>query len=531
METALRIDYVSPLPPVRSGIADYSVDLLPWLEPLCDLRVVRLPDQPVAAEVEERWPLVEIDRAGEDGRLPLYHVGNNKYHIDVWRLASRLPGVLALHDIVLHHLLVELTLGEGDLEAYSQRLVEDHGWVGEMVAKARRWTELGQTAIFELPAHRTLLRKQRGVLVHSDWASTRLREENPDLVVRTVPMGVPMPEIPDPAATRSWRQKADIPEGSPLLGSFGFQTPIKRTDRVVAALARSEMSNVHLAIGGEVSEGLELEALAQQLGVADRVHMLGFLPFDEFETAIGACDLCLNLRYPTAGETSASLLRVLALGRPVIVSDYAQFTELPDPVAVKVPLGEGEVESLAGEVSRLLAEPGRLAAMVVASRDYVEQNHAPAKAAAAVVEACGELAELEPLGDQPPEIAPPTTLTWRELPGELVVEGADLPWPPGESRELSIRLENTGRARWLSAEHELGGVMVDIQWRRGRAALPGQREWLELPRDLSSGESLTLKRRVRRPLEDSDLLIVEPHVREICGFGAIGGPSFVLEVE
>ena len=73
--------------------------------------------------------------------------------------------------------------------------------------------------------------------------------------------------------------------------------------------------------------------------------------------------------------------------------------------------------------------------------------------------------------------------------------------------------------------------MVDIQWRRERAAPPGQREWLELPRDLAAGESLTLKRRVRRPLEDSGLLIVEPHVREICGFGAIGGPSYVLEIE
>jgi glycosyltransferase involved in cell wall biosynthesis len=531
MSSRLRLDYVSPLPPVRSGIADYSLDLLPWLEPLCDLRVLRLPDQPVATEIEQRWPLVDIDRAGEEGRLPLYHVGNNKYHKEVWHLANRLPGILALHDIVLHHLLVELTLGEGDLEAYSERLVEDHGWVGEMVAKARRWTELGQTAVFELAAHRALLRKQRGVLVHSEWAAARLREEDADLRVRVVPMGVPLPEIPDESASQRWRQEAGIPDGSPLLGSFGFQTPIKRTDRVIAALAREAMADVHLAIGGEVSQGLELEHLARELGVMDRVHMLGFLPFDEFETAIGACDLCLNLRYPTAGETSASLLRVLALGRPVIVSDYAQFTELPDPVAVKVPLGEGEVESLAAEVGRLLGEPEKLAAMELASREYVEANHAPARAAAAVISACQELAEQEPPGGRPAEIAPPSTLTWRELPGELVVEGADLPWLPGEARDLRIRLANTGRARWLSAEHELGGVMIDIQWRRERAADPGERHWVELPHDLSPGESMTLRKRVRRPLGDSNLLIVEPHVREICGFGAIGGPVYVQKVE
>ena len=69
--------------------------------------------------------------------------------------------------------------------------------------------------------------------------------------------------------------------------------------------------------------------VAEELGVADRVHITGFLDFDEFAAAIAACDLCLNLRYPTAGETSAALLRTLALGRPTVVSDYAQFAELP----------------------------------------------------------------------------------------------------------------------------------------------------------------------------------------------------------
>ena len=54
---------------------------------------------------------------------------------------------------------------------------------------------------------------------------------------------------------------------------------------------------------------------------------------------------------------------------------------------------------------------------------------------------------------------------------------------------------------------------------------------MELPRDIGAGESITLRRRVRRPLHDSHLLIVEPHVREICGFGAIGGPAFVTEVD
>ena len=81
------LDWVSPLPPVRSGIADYSMDLLPHLAALADVRVLRLPGQPVAPEVEAAWhpvPVEEAVRTGA-GRLPLYQMGNNCHHEAVVR--------------------------------------------------------------------------------------------------------------------------------------------------------------------------------------------------------------------------------------------------------------------------------------------------------------------------------------------------------------------------------------------------------------------------------------------------------------
>ena len=86
------VDFVSPLPPVRSGIADYSVDLLDELAPLCDLRLIRLPGQEVASEVLDRYEVIDagaFDAAAlhPGGRLPFYQMGNNVYHEDVRRLA------------------------------------------------------------------------------------------------------------------------------------------------------------------------------------------------------------------------------------------------------------------------------------------------------------------------------------------------------------------------------------------------------------------------------------------------------------
>ncbi len=525
------IDFVSPLPPVRSGIADYSRDLLPHLAPLCDLRVIRLPGQPVAEELVERWRPAAAESCGEGGRLPLYQMGNNVYHQAVHELALERPGVVTLHDVVLHHLVVEVTLGgdRSDLAAYRRWLAADHAWPGDAVGRARRWNELGDAAMFTLPVHRTLLRRQRGVLVHSRWAADRLREDDDELAVRVVPMGVPLPPPADEAAGAAFRRRLGVPAGAPLLGSFGFQTPIKRTAQAVRSLARPELAAAHLLIAGEVSPVVDLPAVAGEAGVADRVHVTGFLGYDEFEAAIAACDLCVNLRYPTAGETSASLLRVLAVGRPGVVSDYAQFRELPAEVAVRAPLGEGEVAGLAAVVGELLDDPARLAAMARAAREFVGARHDPAKAAAAAVDACRELAERRPPGDRPARLAPPTTLAWRRLTGSLEVEGAEPPWPVGDRRRLRLRLHNSGEARWLAGARGAGGVMLDLHWRRAIDRPREASRWLPLGRDLEPGEATVVEVELRRPV-GCRLLVIEPHVAGVAGFSALGGPSWVSEI-
>ena len=532
MDQPLAIDYVSPLPPVRSGIADYSADLLPHLAGRADVRVLRLPGQPVDEALAERWRPGEATSAGEGDRLPLYQMGNNPHHDAVWDLAAARPGVITLHDLVLHHLLIERTLARGDYERYEEALAANHGWVGRAVARPRRWGGTCDAGLFALPVHRRLLRRQRGVLVHSRWAAEAVAEDDPEIPVRPVPMAVPLPRAADVAAGRAFRESRRLPAEAPLLGSFGFQTPIKRTLTAVRALAAPGLERAHLVIVGEVSPALDFEAEARRAGVAERVTITGFVPAGEMEAAIAACDLCLNLRYPTAGETSASLLRVLAVGRPAIVSDYAQFADLPRAVALRVPVGgagDDEPRRLAAAVAGLLAEPGRLAAMAEAARAYVAREHDPGRAAAAVVAACAELAGLEPGGDAPARVSAPTTLTSGAVVGELHVEGAEPPWPEGERRRLRLTLANRGPARWLGARRGPGGVAVEVRLIGPGGDLRAGRPWLALPRDLAAGERAELEIAVRRP-PGRARLEVEPKVVGGAGFGALGGPVWTADV-
>jgi len=531
----LALDLVSPLPPVRTGIADYTIDLLPELAKLCDVRLVRVDGQEVSAEIALRWKTVSMEAAGEGGRVPFYQMGNNLHHERILELALARPGIVTLHDLFLHHLLVERTLARGEIEPYREWLAFDHGIGGAAVAEPPRWGAYGSACLFALPCNARLARSQRGILVHSRWAREQLLEEAPDVDVRVVPMPMPVEPAPDRARSVEARRRWSIPEAAPVLGSFGFQTPIKRTDVVIAALARHALRDVHLLVVGPVARELDLEAAAREHGVADRVHVTGFLEREVLAGAMAAADLCVNLRYPTAGETSASLLRLLAMGIPTLVSEYAQFVDLPRDCAARVPLGDGEVEAIAATVRALLDDRGALATLGERGRDHVRREHDPAHAARRIVEACRELAHNPPGTPRAAAPRPPTTLTWGRLEGELQVEGAEPPWPEGTLRRLVLRARNSGRARWLAGDRGDGGVTFEVRLVTedgGEGAerdLLAGRPWPALPVDLEPGDEATIELLVRRPLGGARLRI-EPHVLGVAGASALHGPVWEREL-
>ena len=351
---ALKVAFFSPLPPSRSGIADYSAALLEELKKLVDVQVFS--SRPAAFNPEH------FD-------IALYQVGNNVHHDFCYEMALDYPGVVVVHEANLHHLVADITIKRGDWDAYMSAVEHEGG--PDALAYARRVRGLEVGPDYEgLPMLRRLLDRSKAAVVHSRCVETELRTAGFSGAVARIPHGAWIP-----AASRSdFRDRLGIDEVTPLIGIFGFLKPYKRIAESLRAFRR--LVRVHptarLILVGEPHPELQLQSLIQSLGIASHVRTLGFRPIEEFVGYVAACDIVLNLRYPTVGENSGTLMRALGLGKAVIVSDVGSFSELPSSICLKAPVDATEEDHLFEYLNLLVSRPDARRTLGAQARKWVE---------------------------------------------------------------------------------------------------------------------------------------------------------------
>jgi glycosyltransferase involved in cell wall biosynthesis len=132
---------------------------------------------------------------------------------------------------------------------------------------------------------------------------------------------------------------------------------------------------------GAQAPGYRIAGLVRDLGLEEQVRIHGRVPGPTLDAYLAAADVCINLRHPTSGETSAMVLRVLGAGTPVIVSDEGWFSELPDDAVVKVPSGPDEAAALARAIADLARQPERRRALSEGARRLARSRDPASRAA------------------------------------------------------------------------------------------------------------------------------------------------------
>lgn len=435
----MRLAWFSPLPPQRSGIADYSAELLPHLAEHLELELFVDEGVRVDPAIRARFP-VHGERAFPGMRerfdAVLYHLGNNvDYHARIWQTAVRFPGIVVLHEAMLHHLVRGMTLSRGDLEGYVEEMRYAYGRTGQ--ALARRSVDTGiPLDVWSYPLFERVVDSSLALIVHNEYTRQRVLASRPLARISVIPHHLSLGEV-GPV------DRMGIPAESFVLASFGFITPAKRLEVSLRAFERlrGERPDAVYLLVGETSPHYDLPRLPEG------VRLVGHTELDEFLRYMQVADVAVNLRYPTSGETSGTLVRLLGLGKPVIVSNLGAFAEIPDDACAKVDLDEFEEDLLFEYLRRLASDEGLRRRMGENARRFVAPHtlEASARAYAEVVksEKPAPLRIVPPLAPYPPG----DVLT--DLAADLSAEAVDLGVGEADDellRELAATLVDVGVA-------------------------------------------------------------------------------------
>lgn len=349
----------SPLPPTKSGIADYSVELAGALNEFWDIIHIIADDAPEPESIPDSLSYCRCSAWNETDtkNVPrFYHMGNNVHHEYIFREILSHPGVTLMHDYSMHHLMVELTLARGDELSYVEMMEEQYGLLGKRLAELRLEYVHDDIVQFMLPLNKQVIDNSLGLVVHSNYSLRELSYQSPEKACCRVSFPY---EIPDPKLVTGSKELAreilSIRSDRIIFSSFGFVTPPKQVELTLRALAESKdvIPTFEFIIVGEVSESLSIGKLAEELGLSEMVKVTGYVSFEQFHHYIEASDVILSLRYPSAGETSAALMRAMGLGRANIVFDYASYPDFPDDAVFKIPLDTYNTDHLKEAIIKL----------------------------------------------------------------------------------------------------------------------------------------------------------------------------------
>jgi len=400
-----RLAFLSPLPPAPTGIADYSADVLHLLvdrfavDCYCDQPDVdssRLPAAVLVRPVEQ----LGLMNAGRRYDLVVQQLGNGPEHAFQYPWLARLPGLLVLHDLVLHHSRARMFLDAPEARAYAERPWDAEARAGALTGIQRYRDEVaycypeqagrldeahlatvGRLLPYAYPLFRIPVEASRVTAVHNGYCAERIHEELPE--ARVVPLTMPVEPLAVPTGkVEELRQRYGIDPGDLVVASFGLLTREKGIETLARAAARAlpQLPRLRLVLVGPIPDRGALAGQLEARGLAGRYVLTDRVPFEELGAHMELADIAVHLRYPIAGETSASLLRLLAQGRATLMADVANLAEVPDAAVVRIDVSDEEGE-VTRAILRLAARPERRRALGRAATEYTRREHSPERCA------------------------------------------------------------------------------------------------------------------------------------------------------
>ncbi len=362
-----RIAFFGPLPPSGTGIADYNAALLPLLRKDYEIDVF-LPDSNSNTEGFHHGDFF-FRHKKRPYDLSLYQMGNQPhFHEYMYGYLFQQPGAIVFHDYCLHHSRADMLLKRNMTEEYRQELSHVYPGQAERIANAAVTFAAGDLLFFRYPLFELVVRASLAAAAHTQEAVRKLQ------ICKTPVIKIPHLELPGGTTHH------DLLPGKTVVASFGYATQAKRISIILEALAaiRPRFSDLVYVIVGAVEDPVGLQAQMEAHGVQETVIVTGHTGMPEFLSWMARADIIVNLRYPSAGEMSGTLVRSLGSGKPVIISRLQTLQEIPVDTVMRV-RPDHEKEDLMHALSTLLKDKDLRDRLSFNARKFIHEHHAPEK--------------------------------------------------------------------------------------------------------------------------------------------------------
>ncbi|MBW4541511.1 MAG: glycosyltransferase [Myxacorys chilensis ATA2-1-KO14] len=394
-ESKVQAAYFSPFKPLKSGISDYSHDLLPALSQHFDFDFYH--DQgysPQLSPSQNLYSYTQFEKQclSKDYEALIYQIGNSEFHFYMYAHLMRYSGISVLHDYYLGGLINAISAFRPELGVTLAGELK-HNYGEEKTTEILDLLQRQKLDICQdfsrlgIYLNRRVFTRSLGVIVHSSWAyklAIGAYARDNECIIH-IPIEVP--PFPVQQSLQDIRYRLGIPVESIVISTFGFVHQTKRALPILNAFKRyaTHYPSAYLIYAGgtEYFEAIDLNDEIEKLGLVNQVKVTGFISSLEFNQYIAASDICLSLRFPFNGESSASLVRTLSAGKPTVVTDIGSFADFPDDVVLKIPQPDqaDEVEEILKALLILTENPAYRSSLGANAVEYVTREHSPERCA------------------------------------------------------------------------------------------------------------------------------------------------------
>lgn len=389
-----KLAVLTPLPPSRSGIADYNAEFLPFLARHFEIDLYVAGEAVARESINAAFSVFDaaaFEKVATNYDVILYEFGNSEFHAHMLPLLERFPGIVCLHDAFLSGLMGYFDFFLGDSGSYQREMIAAHGPRARLFFLPGEPHPNGNTAsMISLPCIQRVLQQAIGIISHSPFNLETAREAHPEgwaAPFRIIPQMVRMPASMNPKERFAFREALGFSSSDIVIATFGHVAWTKCGDVLlegVEQMSDHPRRHVHLVFAGEMARDDFGEALRQKIQksfLTKNIRVTGYLNQADYARYLRAADIAVQLRINSRGGTPKGVLDCMSHGLPVVVNDEASYRDYPADVVVKIP-PEPDAMALAAALNQLSGSIELCEEYSRAATSYVRANHDPANAAA-----------------------------------------------------------------------------------------------------------------------------------------------------